>query len=466
MPGARRRAAAAGVRAQGERPAGSARRRDERPLVGRAGDRQRRRRPHDARAVGGRRRLGPHLDLAPILKDPGAEDRPHGRRAASTSPRSASRTSTRSRAASTVDAPRLVAAGYTAEHVHAERAINGRPSRDRREGVGVRRGGDRRRQRDAPVGRASAGVRPARGRAARRSAPAAAHAERAAGGDRRQRAVPRRGIRAADRRVRLAAGPAAREIFVSRRAFRESTVAGAAIAPGSTVNATINGRQVAYQADAMRERRSAAHRPGVQRPGARGRPLRAPRSTATIAGKGAGTDPQDDDGYGARDADRSTILGGHDPAAGLRRAPRGRHGARQGDRRVRRLRSGGGQRPARGARAPSAARSTSTRRSRTSRPASRRTASRRRAGSRSNRRPSAALQITRASVDGDYRDRTGEIRTARDRRPRRQRQASGTLALNDTGQSNLTLHADSPSLEEIGKLSDAPLAASPRSTPR
>ena len=32
-------------------------------------------------------------------------------------------------------------------------------------------------------------------------------------------------------------------------AFRESTVAGAAIAPGSTVNATINGRQVAYQAE-------------------------------------------------------------------------------------------------------------------------------------------------------------------------------------------------------------------------
>ncbi len=37
-------------------------------------------------------------------------------------------------------------------------------------------------------------------------------------------------------------------------------------------------------------------------------------------------------------------------------------------------------------------------------------------------------------------------------------QASGTLALNDTGQSNLKIHADSPSLESIGKLVDQPIA--------
>ena len=35
--------------------------------------------------------------------------------------------------------------------------------------------------------------------------------------------------------------------------------------------------------------------------------------------------------------------------------------------------------------------------------------------------------------------------------------ATGTLALNDTDQSNLTLHADTPSLEEVGKIVGAPL---------
>ena len=67
------------------------------------------------------------------------------------------------------------------------------------------------------------------------------------------------------------------------------------------------------------------------------------------------------------------------------------------------------------------------------------------------------LEITRASLDGAYHDATGDIRaldvTGRDVNVK----ASGTLALNDTGQSNLTLHADSPSLEEIGKLIDQPL---------
>ncbi len=35
--------------------------------------------------------------------------------------------------------------------------------------------------------------------------------------------------------------------------------------------------------------------------------------------------------------------------------------------------------------------------------------------------------------------------------------ATGTLALNDTDQSDLTLHADTPSLEEVGKIVGAPL---------
>ena len=67
------------------------------------------------------------------------------------------------------------------------------------------------------------------------------------------------------------------------------------------------------------------------------------------------------------------------------------------------------------------------------------------------------LEISRAKLDGTYHQSTGDIRTldivGRDLNV----QASGTLALNDTGQSNLTLHADSPSLETIGKLANQPL---------
>jgi autotransporter translocation and assembly factor TamB len=67
------------------------------------------------------------------------------------------------------------------------------------------------------------------------------------------------------------------------------------------------------------------------------------------------------------------------------------------------------------------------------------------------------LMIERATVDADYRDSAGEIRqlelVGRDVNVT----ASGTLALNETGQSNLTFHADSPRLGEIGRLFDAPL---------
>lgn len=68
------------------------------------------------------------------------------------------------------------------------------------------------------------------------------------------------------------------------------------------------------------------------------------------------------------------------------------------------------------------------------------------------------LAITRASVEGTYRESTGDIRAldivGRDVNVH----ASGRLALNDTGQSNLTVHADSPSLETVGQLVDLPIS--------
>lgn len=76
-----------------------------------------------------------------------------------------------------------------------------------------------------------------------------------------------------------------------------------------------------------------------------------------------------------------------------------------------------------------------------------------------NLQPSSVggLDIARGSVDGDYRNSTGEIRRLEIAGRDLNVSAAGTLALNDDGASNLTLHADSPSLETIGKVIDQPL---------
>jgi autotransporter translocation and assembly factor TamB len=68
------------------------------------------------------------------------------------------------------------------------------------------------------------------------------------------------------------------------------------------------------------------------------------------------------------------------------------------------------------------------------------------------------LAITRADVDGTYQESTGQIRKLEIAGRDVNVQASGTLALNETGQSNLKVHADSPSLEEIGKLFNQPIS--------
>jgi uncharacterized protein involved in outer membrane biogenesis len=67
------------------------------------------------------------------------------------------------------------------------------------------------------------------------------------------------------------------------------------------------------------------------------------------------------------------------------------------------------------------------------------------------------IAIDRATIDGDYRKSTGEIRTLDVTGRDVNLHASGTLALDDTGQSNLTFHADTPNLTEVGKLVGAPL---------
>jgi autotransporter translocation and assembly factor TamB len=77
-----------------------------------------------------------------------------------------------------------------------------------------------------------------------------------------------------------------------------------------------------------------------------------------------------------------------------------------------------------------------------------------------NLQPSSVggLEITRASLDADYHESTGDIRTLEVVGRDVNVTASGTLALNDTGQSNLKVHADSPSLETLGALFEQPIA--------
>jgi autotransporter translocation and assembly factor TamB len=67
------------------------------------------------------------------------------------------------------------------------------------------------------------------------------------------------------------------------------------------------------------------------------------------------------------------------------------------------------------------------------------------------------IAITSASLDADYREQTGQIRTLEVVGRDVNLTAAGTVALNDTGQSDLTFHADSPRLAEIGKLFDVPI---------
>jgi autotransporter translocation and assembly factor TamB len=67
------------------------------------------------------------------------------------------------------------------------------------------------------------------------------------------------------------------------------------------------------------------------------------------------------------------------------------------------------------------------------------------------------LDLARASLDATYRDSAADIRTLDITGRDLNVQASGRVALDDSGQSNFTLHADSPNLEAIGKLADQPL---------
>ncbi|HUR32243.1 MAG TPA: translocation/assembly module TamB domain-containing protein [Vicinamibacterales bacterium] len=68
------------------------------------------------------------------------------------------------------------------------------------------------------------------------------------------------------------------------------------------------------------------------------------------------------------------------------------------------------------------------------------------------------LALDSASLDAEYRDQTGTIRSLEVAGRDVNVKGSGTVALDDSGQSRLTVHADSPRLEEIARLFDVPVS--------
>ena len=72
----------------------------------------------------------------------------------------------------------------------------------------------------------------------------------------------------------------------------------------------------------------------------------------------------------------------------------------------------------------------------------------------------AGLKIDTAEIQGQYADRRGTLRQATIKGPDVEVQASGPIALDRTGQSNVTYHVAATNLESLGKLVDQPVAGS------
>src|SRR5262249_7677335 len=67
------------------------------------------------------------------------------------------------------------------------------------------------------------------------------------------------------------------------------------------------------------------------------------------------------------------------------------------------------------------------------------------------------VSIESAAVDGTYTDRVGRLNQFSIAGPDVNVNGRGTLALNDTGMSDMTVHAESPSLDRIGKMIGQPI---------
>jgi hypothetical protein len=72
----------------------------------------------------------------------------------------------------------------------------------------------------------------------------------------------------------------------------------------------------------------------------------------------------------------------------------------------------------------------------------------------------AGLEITTADIQGQYADRRGELRQAMIKGPDLDVQASGPIALDETGSSNVKFHVGATDLAALGKLANQPIGGS------
>jgi len=238
--------------------------------------------------------------------------------------------------------------------------------------------------------------------------------------------------------------------------FDESTVGGAAIAPGSQAGFDVNGSDIAYSADARVSHLDLQHLGHDFRVAALDTPKYKTELNAHLVAHGRGTKPEALDATASGSLTDSSLLGGTIPRLDF-------DASLSGD--TAHVKANGtfaGFDPAVASGRPALAGKVggTLNVDATAAAVSKGVTTDSVQGSAEielNESEVGGLAITRAKVDAGYRDASADIRTfdvvGRDVNV----QASGTLALNDTGQSNLKVHADSPSLETIGKLVHQPL---------
>jgi autotransporter translocation and assembly factor TamB len=349
----------------------------------------------------------------------------------------------------TLDSPRLVAAGYVAERVHANARINGRR-------VGL-------------DGRASA-YGTAATVAGDVTMPDFQKKERAVAFDlhgtaahvdlrklpRELKAPPAATDVNAEYRAAGSVGSGSSRTVVDLR-FQPSTAAGARIAAGSTAGVTMNGSDIAYRADAT------VADLDLQRVGDEFRvpALAVDRYKTSINGHivaaGRGTTPGTLDVTASGALNDSSILGGTIPQLTFNAA------LAHDTAHVKAEGSFSGFDPAAASGKPElkgTVAGTVNVDATIAHLSSGLTPDGIEADAKVTLQPSTigGLEIARGSMDAAYRDSVGDIRTLDIAGRDINVQASGTLALNESGQSNLKVHADSPSLETIGGLVDQPVA--------
>jgi len=387
-----------------------------------------------------------HLDLSPILKDPRQKSDITANGRFDLHSRSLSNIDTLHGTAS-IDSPRMVAAGYVAEKIHAKARVDGRRvaldgSASAYGAAATVAGNIVLPEGKAPLGFDVHGV--------------ARHVD--------LRRLPREaGVPPADTNLNAAyhvagsAGPGAGPHVRGDLRFEPSTVAGAKIATGSTAAFAVAGKDVSYQADAT------VADLDLQRLGTE---LRVPalavdRYKSTINGHivadGRGTTPQSMDLTANGTLNDTSILGGRIPQLSFDTT------LARDTLHVKAVGTFADVDPAVASGKPELAGTvagsvdvdaTVTNLSTGVTPDSVQ------ADANIALEPSriGSLDITRGNLEGSYHDSVGDIRVLDVAGHDVNVQASGTLALNDTGQSNLKVHADTPSLEQVGKLVNQPLA--------